>query len=41
VQRLKDARAEATKEVEKYKEEKEKEFKAFESTVFTLSIIMQ
>ncbi|KAF8518991.1 V-type ATPase [Hysterangium stoloniferum] len=32
VQRLKDARADATKEIEKYKQEKDNEFKAFEST---------
>jgi V-type H+-transporting ATPase subunit G len=33
VQKLKDARAEATKEIEEYKKTKEQEFKAFESSV--------
>lgn len=33
VQKLKDARAEATKEIEEYKKAKEQEFKAFESSV--------
>lgn len=33
VQRLKDARAEATKEIEEYKQAKEHEFRAFESSV--------
>ncbi|KAI0321051.1 V-type ATPase [Amylostereum chailletii] len=32
VQRLKDARTEATKEIEEYKKSKDDEFKAFEST---------
>ena len=33
VQKLKDARAEASKEVEDYKKQKEKDYKAFESKV--------
>jgi hypothetical protein len=33
VQRLKDARAEATKDIEEYKRAKEQEFLAFESSV--------
>jgi hypothetical protein len=33
VQKLKDARAEASKEIEEYKKAKEQEFKAFESSV--------
>jgi hypothetical protein len=33
VQRLKDARAEATKDIEEYKQAKEQEFQAFESSV--------
>jgi len=32
VQRLKDARAEASKEIEQYKQAKEEEFRAFESS---------
>lgn len=33
VQKLKDARSEASKEIEEYKKAKEDEFKAFESSV--------
>jgi len=33
VQRLKDARAEAAKEIEQYKQAKDEEFRAFESSV--------
>lgn len=33
VQRLKDARSEAAKEIEEYKKQKEAEFKAFEASV--------
>ena len=33
VQRLKDARSEAEKEIEEYKKSKEQEFKAFEQSV--------
>jgi V-type H+-transporting ATPase subunit G len=33
VQKLKDARSQATKEIEEYKKAKEQEFKAFESSV--------
>lgn len=35
VQRLKDARTEALKEIEEYKKAKEAEFKAFEASVST------
>jgi len=37
VQRLKDARAEAAKEIERYKSQKDAEFKKFESEVSLLS----
>jgi hypothetical protein len=33
VQKLKDARTEASKEIEEYKQAKEREFKAFEASV--------
>lgn len=36
VQRLKDARTEASKEVEEYKRQKEQEYKAFESKVIVI-----
>ena len=35
-QRLKDARSEATKEIEEYKAQKEQEFKAYEASVRTI-----
>jgi V-type H+-transporting ATPase subunit G len=38
VQKLKDARSEASKEIDEYKKAKEEEFKAFESSVCCQSL---
>lgn len=39
VQRLKDARTQATKEIEEYRESKDKEFKAFEASVCSIQCL--